>query len=308
MKSILKRISLTIAIIYLFCNVTAAQDQSRTPEKSEVTIELSYYKKADLPSGLAGIRKTVAAIIKKTENGKYVFANNAKVNFYVQHDKEQQLLNSVITDNHGQAVILIQKDLPLDDSLYFTIVAKIENDPLYVDAQEQIHYKDANLTLHMDPLDTAKLVTAKVTETGKDGKEVPVINAEVKFYVQRLFGFMPAAEENTVTTDEKGEASFAVPKNISGDTAGLITIGVRLEDNELFGNLENTTTQSWGTVLPIDKNPFPRALFEPQAPLPLVITVSTLFGGIWVVFFFIFYQLRKIKKEEKLITKNEIIT
>lgn len=307
MKSILNRISFTISITCFFYNITVAQDQPKVPEKSEATIELSYFKREDS-------NKTVVAKITKLENGKYVFAKNARVNFYIMHDKEQQLLNSVITDNHGQAIIQLPKDLfiagqaafLLDDSLYFTIEAKIENDPLYEDAHEQIHYKDANLTFILDPKDTARLVTAKVMEAGRDGKEIPVTGAEVKFYVQRMFGFMPAAEENNITTDENGEASFAVPKTISGDTAGLITIGVRLEDNELFGNLENTTIQSWGTILPIDKNPFPRALFEPHAPLPLVITVSTLFGGIWVVYFFIFYQLKKIKEEKKINPVSEL--
>ena len=169
------------------------------------------------------------------------------------HDKEQKLLKSANTDNKGQAIIVLQKDLPLDDSLYFTIVAKIENDNLYEDAEEKMHYKDANLTLNLNPHDTARLVTAKVTEIGKDGKEIPVKGAEVKFYVQRLFGIMPAAEDNTISTDEKGEASFAFPKNIPGDTAGVITVAARMEDNEQFGNVENKAATSWGTVLAIEK-------------------------------------------------------
>ena len=291
MKSILKSTSLIIAITFLFFSISTAQS------KIEVTIGLSYYKKADRS-------KIAVALIKKKENGKFVFAKNAKVNFYVIHDKEEQLLKSENTDNHGQAIIQVQNDLPLDDSLYFTIVAKIENDPLYEDAQEQIHYKDANLTLNIDPHDTARLVTAIVTVKDKEGKEMPVIGAEVKFYVQRLFGFMPASEENTITTDEKGEATFSFPKNISGDTAGFITIAARLEDNENFGNLENKATQSWGTILPIIKEPFPRALFEPHAPWPLVVTVSTLFGGVWLIYFFIFFQLGKIKKEGQLPINN----
>lgn len=293
MKSILKRMSLTIAISFLLLDITIAQDKSPVHGKSEATIELAYYKKANMS-------KTVVALIKKNEEGKYVFAKNAKVNFYLVRDKEQQLLKSVNTDDHGKAVILLPKDVPVDDSLYFTIVAKIENDPIYEDAKEQIHYKDGSLILNMDAHDTAHLVTAKVTDLDKDGKEIPVIGAEVKFYVQRLFGFMPAGEDYTVTTNEKGEASFAFPKNISGDTAGVITVAARVDDNEHFGNLENKATQSWGTVLPIIKEPFPRALFEPHAPLPLVITISTLFGGIWVVYFFILFQLRKIKKVEQL--------
>lgn len=297
MKKIINKTSLTIAIVGLFSCIAIAQEPSTAKVKSEATIKLAYYKKADLS-------KSVVAQIKKNEDGKFVFAKNAKVNFYILHNKEQQLITSINTDNHGQSTIMLAKDLPLDDSLYFTIIAKIENDPLYEDVQEQIHYKDATLILNLDPKDSTKLVTAKVMEMGKDGKEKPVVGAEVKFYVKRLFGLLPAAEENAVITDEKGEAVFNYPKNISGDTAGVITVAARMEDNEKFGNLENKSTQSWGTILPIVKDPFPRALFEPHAPLPLVITISTLFGGVWLVYFFIFSQLRKIKKEGKLSTKK----
>ncbi|TSA34866.1 MAG: hypothetical protein D4R64_10800 [Porphyromonadaceae bacterium] len=294
MNSMIKITSLAIAITGLFCGIATAQDQSQALGKSEATIELSYYKKTDMS-------KTAVAVIKaKNNDGKFVSAKNARVNFYVMHDKEQQLLKNVNTDNNGQAVIMLQKDLPLDEDLSFTIVAKIENDNLYEDAEEQVHYKDANLTLNLNPNDTARLVTAKVTEIGKDGKEIPVKGAEVKFYVHRLFGIMPATDDNTITTDEKGEASFAFPKNIPGDTKGVIIVAARMEDNEQFGNVENKATASWGTVLAMDKDPFPRALWEPYAPLPLVITISTLFGGVWFIYFFIFFQLRKIKKEKQL--------
>jgi len=302
MNSIIKRTALAITITSLFCNISTAQDQTQAQGKSEATIQLSYYKKANMS-------KTAVAIVKvKNKEGKFVFAKNARVNFYVIHDKEQQLLKNTNTDNKGQAVIIVlQKDLPLDDSLYFTIVAKIENDNLYEDAEEQVHYKDANLSINLNPHDTARLVTAKVTEIGKDGKEIPVKGAELKFCVQRLFGTMPAAEDYAVTTDENGKASFTYPKNIPGDTAGAITVAARMEDNEQFGNVENKAATSWGTALAIIKDPFPRALWEPYAPLPLVITISTLFGGVWFVYFFIFFQLRKIKKEGQLTINNSTL-
>ncbi|HCN85051.1 MAG TPA: hypothetical protein DIT07_15755, partial [Sphingobacteriaceae bacterium] len=262
---------------------------------------LSYYKKADMS------KTAVAVITAKNKDGKFVPAKNARVNFYVIHDKEQALLKSVNTDNKGLAVIELQKSLPLGEDLSFTIVAKIENDKLYEDAEEQVHYKDANLTLNLNPHDTTHLVTAKVTEIGKDGKEISVKGAELKFYVQRLFGMMPAAEENTISTDEKGEASFAFPKNIPGDSAGVITVAARMEDNELFGNVENKATTSWGTALAIEKDPFPRALWEPYAPLPLVIILAMIFGGVWCTYFFIFFQLRKIKKEGQQIINNSTL-
>jgi hypothetical protein len=281
----------------LFYSIAAAQDQSQAQGKSEATIELSYYKKADMT-------KTAIAIVKVRKDKKFVPAKNARVNFYVMDDKEQRLIKSANTDNKGQAIIVLQKDLPLDEDLSFTIVAKIENDNLYENAEEQIHYKDAYLTLNLNPHDTDRLVTAIITETGKDGKEIPVKGAEVKFYVQRLFGIMPASEDNTISTDEKGEASFAFPKIIPGDAAGFISVAARMEDNERFGNVENKAATSWGTVLAIERDPFPRALWEPSAPLPLLITILTIFGGVWCTYFIILFQLRKIKKDEEITINN----
>jgi hypothetical protein len=299
MYSTIKKIILVSIITTMSCSVVNSQDQSKATGKNEAAIDLSYYKKADLT-------KTVMALITaKNNEGKFVPAKNVKVTFYSIHNKEQQLLETANTNNKGQAIIVLKKELPLDDSLYFTIMAKIENDSLYENAQEQIHYKDAALTLSLAPRDTARLLTAIVTEISKTGKEVPAKDAEVKFYVQRLFGIMPASEDNTISTDEKGQAAFAFPKNIPGDTAGIITLIARIEDNKQFGNVENKATEPWGTALVMDKDPFPRALWEPYAPMPLVITISTLFGGVWFVYFIIFYQLRKIKKEKQLSTDNE---
>jgi 5-hydroxyisourate hydrolase-like protein (transthyretin family) len=297
-NSIIKKTSLAIAITGLFCGIATAQDQSQG--KSETSIELSYYKKADMT------KSAVAIVTAKNKDEKFVPAENVRVSFYVQNNNEQQFLKNVYTDNKGQALIELQKEMPLDTGSAFIIVAKIENDSLYEDAEEKVHYKDANLTLNLNPQDTARLLTAKVTETGKDGKEIPVKDAEVKFYVQRLFGIMPAAEDYTINTDENGEAVFSYPKGIPGDTAGLITIAARMEDNEQYGNVENKANASWGTRLMVEKDPFPRALWEPYAPLPLIITISTLFGGVWFVYFFIFNQLRKINKEKQINTVNEI--
>lgn len=293
----MKRIALAIAFTGLFYSIIASQDKLQAQGKSESTIELSYYKKADMT-------RTAVAIVKVRKDTKFVPAKNTQVNFYVMHDKQQQLLKSAYTDNKGKAVIGLQKDLPLDDDLFFTIAAKIENDKVCEDAEEKIHYKDVNLSLNLNPQDTLRLVIANVTETGKDGKESPVKDAEVKFYVLRMFGLMPAAEDNAVKTDEKGEASMAYPKNIPGNSTGLITVVARMEDNDRFGNVEIKANVTWGTLLGAEKDPFPRALWEPHAPLTLIITIGVVFGGVWSTYFFIFFQLRKIKKDEDLATNS----
>lgn len=290
MNSINKKITLAIITVSLVGVISKAQQQPAS--KSESAIELSYFKKADKS------KTAVALVTAQNKDGKFVPAQNVKVSFYALHNKEEQLLSSAITNSKGQATVSIQKELPLDDSLYFTIEAKIENDSICKDAHEQMHYKDISFTLNLNPKDTTRALVAKLTEMGKDGKEAPVKNTELKFYVRRLFGTMPAAEDYAVTTDDNGEATFAYPKSIPGDTSGNITLVAKMEDNKQFGNVESNTPAPWGKVLVLEKDPFPRALWEPYAPLPLVITISTLFGGVWFTYFFIFYQLRKITKEK----------
>src|SRR5665647_78402 len=100
-NSILKRTSLAITLAGLFLGIATAQNQSQAQGKCETSIELSYYKKADRS------KTAVAVITAKNKDGKFIPAKNARVNFYVMHDKEQQLLKSVNTDNKGQAVIAV---------------------------------------------------------------------------------------------------------------------------------------------------------------------------------------------------------
>jgi hypothetical protein len=276
----------------LICGITKTSEPEVAQKKSEATIGLSYYKKSD------GTRTAVAIVKAKNTEHKFAPVKNVKVAFYSVHEKELTLIQAATSNVKGEATLVIGKGLPLEEDRSFTVVAKIENDPLYQDAEEKIQMRDVNLSLALNPADTAQRATAKVTQSDKDGNLVPLKGVELKFYVQRLFGYMPGGDSYTVTTDDKGEASFAYPKKIAGNEAGLITVMVRTEDNDQFGNVEASTSVKWGTVLAVDQNPFPRALWEPYAPLPLVLTICILFGGVWSTYAYIFIQLRKIKTEK----------
>jgi hypothetical protein len=172
--------------------------------------------------------------------------------------------------------------------------------------EEKIEFKEANLMLKFNPADSAHEVTAMVTETGSDGKEIPVAETEVSFFVQRLFGTMPANEEYVVSTDKDGEAVFSYPGDIKGGRTGKITMVAKILDNKLFGTVETKSDAPWGIVVPVETNPFPRALIMPKAPFQLIITLVLIFGGIWTTYFFIFYQLKKINEETRIKNVSEI--
>jgi len=281
---------LAIAASLLFNTVTAQVD-SAGQDKKESAIELSFYKKADLS-------KTISAVVTTMGiNGKWVPATDVNINFYTQTKSGTAILKTVVTNARGVAILPFPDSLSKDAQGVYRIIARIENNGLYKDAEEPLAFKEANLTLKFSPADSAHEVTAMVTETGNDGKEIPVAETEVSFFVQRLFGTMPANEDYVISTDKDGEAVFSYPGDITGGRTGKITIVAKILDNKLFGSVETKSDAPWGIVVPAETNPFPRALFMPKAPLQLIITLVLIFGGIWTTYFFIFYQLKKINQE-----------
>jgi len=278
----------------LLSGVAFAQNQ-----KSESSIQLSFSKKTD------NSKVVSALVMEKNKANKFVPAINAHVSFYAKREKDMVLITRLISDMKGKTDVGLPNDLPLDADRFFTIVVKVENDSLYEDAEENLHLKDVNLTIKFNQQhDTTRAVTAIVTEIASDGNVKPVKDIPINFYVQRLFGVMPAADDHAVNTDEKGIAVYSYPKGIPGDTAGIITVVAMIEGNDTYGTVESKTTRDFGKIVPVDKDPFPRALWSPHAMWGLITTLTILYGGVWSSYIFMAFQLRKIKKEGELEINN----
>ena len=77
-----------------------------------------------------------------------------------------------------------------------------------------------------------------------------------------------------------------------------------IEDNDSYGTVESKSSTNWGVVVPLEKDPFPRAIWGAKAQWGMIITLTILYGGVWSSYIFMAFQLRKIKKEENLTTNN----
>ncbi len=292
-KFVLSKTLLTIASCLLL-NSASAQADSARDDKIESAIELSFYKNADLSKTISALATTMG------KDEKWILASDLNISFYEQKNSGSVLLKSVLTNERGIATLPFPDGLSKDANGFYRIMARIENNSLYNDAEEKIEFKEATLTMKFNPADSVHEVTVLVTETGSNGKEIPVVETEVNFFVLRLFGTMPASEEFVVSSDENGEAVFSYPRDIIGDHSGKITLIAKIVDNKLFGTVETKKETSWGMVLPVETNPFPRSLSNPKAPLQLIITLVLIFGGIWATYFYIFYQLKKINEENQI--------
>lgn len=287
----IKKVLLSIAaFVLLSCNTASAEDPSAAPEKRASAIQLSFYKKADLN------KVAVAKVTAKNEKRKFIAVKNVEVSFYISKGKEQTLINRVTTDAEGKAAVMLPKDLPVNDEQKFTITARVENDKSIEDAKDEANLLESDLSIKLDPADTSRTVTAKLTAKDKSGKQVPVKDVAIKLYVVRLFGIMPATTDPTSTTDENGEATFTLSRDLKGDSAGQITLLARIEDNEQLGNVEASAIAPWGARLMAEKEPFPRAMWAPKAPIPLIMVLSILFFCVWSTYLYLFYQVYKISK------------
>jgi hypothetical protein len=157
--------------------------------------------------------------------------------------------------------------------------------------------QDAVIKLSFSEEDSVRTVNALITKAGEDGIQAPVKGVDVKIYVKRSFSLLPVEGEN-LTTDDNGEASVEFPKDIPGDEEGKLTVIGKVEDNDELGELETSEIINWGTQLKPDESFSKRALWQTaaNAPLPLVIFVTSMIALVWGFIFYIVFLLFRINK------------
>jgi hypothetical protein len=132
-----------------------------------------------------------------------------------------------------------------------------------------------------------ELLVATVTRAGK-----PVENARVGFFARRTFGELKLGEE--VTLDD-GTAAVPFPQGLPGGPGGKLDFIARVKEPANLAGALGRATMDGGVVIPPEEDPFPRALWSPYAPLPLIVTLVTLLSAVWSIYGFVLFQLRKIR-------------
>ncbi len=127
-----------------------------------------------------------------------------------------------------------------------------------------------------------------------DGKLVQ--DVKVKFLIERAFGYLPIGEEATL---DDGTAAVPFPKDLPGGPGGELRVVVQAETAPDSPPIQIRQTMRGGLITEPENEPFKRALWTPQAPLPLILTVLSLLAIVWATYGFVIVQLIKIKREGK---------
>jgi hypothetical protein len=235
------------------------------------------------------------AALKAKVKGTVIKLPLLKVTFVQVTEAGDNVLGFVITDRSGKAVFNTKADslkTDLEGKLHFKVL--FAGNKAMEPAEEEVTVKRARLEIVPVKADSLLTVQVKLVDIGA-GTVKPVPGTVLGIYVKRLFYPLKVGEG---TTDENGVASVEIPNNLPGDTIGNITLLAKLEEHELYGNLEAGVTQKWGIAVSDKLIEQPRALWSEHPPIWMIVTFIVLMTIVWGHYFVIIYELIRLRKEE----------
>jgi hypothetical protein len=145
-----------------------------------------------------------------------------------------------------------------------------------------------DITLKLSVEEGKKVIVATVKTNDK-----PVEGVKVALLVKRTFGELSLGTEETL---DDGTAAVPFPEGLPGDAQGMLQVVAELKSPKEFAGGRAQAALPGGKIIPPEKDPFPRALWSPRAPLVLVATIFVVLGAVWSTYAYVVVQLVKIRK------------
>ncbi len=280
------KILLTLFIIY---SVPAGgEDNSEIDKLLKSRIYLTYNKLTD------GTKVLTAKLF--TKDGKaFIPIINVPVYFYVEYDTSTAALGHISTDKEGIAVLYLSEeyDLPENSGNTHIFRTEFEGNDMYMPVEEVVEIKDILLDFSLTEKDSVKTIEISVNEYSSKDTLVPAADVEIYVYVKRLFSLLELGVEYS---DDIGRASIEFPGDLPGDSAGNITLIIKVEDSDIYGNVEKAKNINWGIPVSYKEEETPRALWADEAPLWMIIAVVIILAGAWFNFFLAIFKIYQVKK------------
>lgn len=133
-----------------------------------------------------------------------------------------------------------------------------------------------------------------VVSAMKDKVVQPVAGAEVKLFAKRYFGNLPVDEARN--SDAQGKVLFNFPKDLPGDSAGLVKLVTKLSDEAAFGEAVNDTALAIGVPTYRPALTEKRAMWNVvgKTPIWLLLAYTLTVFAAWGFIIYVFLQIRAI--------------
>ena len=278
-------------IAHVFVNLIwypgLAQNDSFSNIGTETNIHLTFYQSDSI--------NELKATVTTSLDGDTKPLNDVSVGFYNINGTEEFLLGNIRTNENGEAVLILTKstEFSRNSEENITFLVKFNGNEKYSFATAEISVREVEMEISFVEIDSVKTIVATAHEIGVGGEMTPLENMDVYFYVPRSFSMLNIGEE----WFEEGQCNIDFPVTLPGDSLGNLSIIARIEDSDIYGNVETQAIKDWGTpLLPVivEKR---RGLGDTDAPLWMVYTLIILLSAVWFHYLYILYTIYLIKKE-----------
>jgi len=286
------KIRIIFFFLLSFCNLgTSAQNKKDSITEITPSITFTYLNSNDTII-------LTANIFDKKEQG--VFAiKNAVIEFSASGDKETRNLGQAKADEEGNATLKlpIATAIPQDKDGKTIYTAKFNGKGKFQPAMETFSAKLARITVNFSKEDSLHFILITATQVDRKGTAKPIQKEKVIVYVPRLFTLLKIGETDL---DEAGTGKVEYTGKLVGDSLGNIMILARIEENDMFGNVQGQSSISWGIPKQYYLAERPtRELWTPIAPIWMIVTLITMLTGVWAHYIYAVIQLIKIKQISK---------
>jgi len=280
-------------IIKLFVLVLIYTNISLSAQSADLLVSKLFLTYTKLTDGT----KKIDLVLQSSVDDKKVFIADGKITVYAVSPTGNLKLGELITDSEGKGVFLIKSGtkLPVDQDNFFTISASYDGNKKFDKATGEVRVKDAFLEMTLTQKDTIRTINAVLYELNDKNDKVFIKDADIDFYVTRLFCLFNLG---TVKTDSTGSCSVPFQEDIRADTAGMVNLVVKLNNSDDYGTIENNKNVKWGKPLEIIPKKR-RGLGDTDAPLWMVYTLIILLSGTWIHYMVVMLMIYFIKRESK---------
>ena len=192
--------------------------------------------------------KSLVASLKGQQEGKYFPLQDQKINFSYQSGDEKKTLGTVATSAKGKASLDIPEEITSSggEKGLYKFAASFDGNDKYKGAESTVEIRNVSMELTFFQKEGEKEISCKASEVGPDGKNTPLSDLKIEFYVPRTFSLLKVGEGSM--TD--GISTVEFPVTLPGDSAGNLTVVSKIEDNDTYGNVEASGRINWGKPLP----------------------------------------------------------
>jgi 5-hydroxyisourate hydrolase-like protein (transthyretin family) len=271
----------SIILLMMFSSVaTMAQDENDI--KSMLKLEYFHIDSAQI----------LTATLRAKEAGRFVPLPGMAISFRNMKGNSETSLGTAVTNDKGKVSIPIPAEILESggDKQVFTFEASFKGKDKYPQASASTTMKPLKLEMSFFQKEKEKMVNVKAFELNANNEWNPVENLEIQFYVPRTFSLLNVGKGSSAG----GLTSIEFPATLPGNQLGYLTLLAKVEDNEMYGNVEVSGTINWGKPLPPAKI-IKRGLGDTNAPLWMVYTLIVLLSLVWFHYMYVIFTVLRIR-------------